>query len=71
MFALFRHIQLIRAVRRISALLRSHQHLSNPLRHDLLRTPAEAFEDGLMVVPEMPGIGAGIDEDVLDNHRVT
>ena len=45
--------------------------LSNPLRHDLLRTPAEAFEDGLMVVPKMPGIGAGIDEDVLDNHRVT
>ena len=26
MFALFRHIQLMRAVRRISALLRSHQH---------------------------------------------
>ena len=42
----------------------------NPLRHDLLGTPAEVFEDGHMVVPETPGIGADIDEDVLDNHRV-
>ena len=42
----------------------------NPLRHDLLRTPAEVFKDGHMVVPETPGIGADIDEDVLDNHRV-
>ena len=41
----------------------------NPLRHDPLRTPAEVFEDGHMVVPEAPGIGADIDEDVLDNNR--
>ena len=41
-----------------------------PLRHDLLRMRAEVFEDGHMVVPETPGIGTDIDEDVLDNHRV-
>jgi len=42
----------------------------NPLHHDLLRTLAEVFEDGHMVVPETLGIGADVDEDVLDDHRV-
>jgi L-alanine-DL-glutamate epimerase-like enolase superfamily enzyme len=42
----------------------------NPLRHDLLKSPAEVFEDGYMVVLDTPGVGAEINEDVLDNYRV-
>jgi L-alanine-DL-glutamate epimerase-like enolase superfamily enzyme len=42
----------------------------NPLRHNLLKEPAEIFENGYMVVTERPGIGAELNEDVVDNHRV-
>lgn len=42
----------------------------NPLRHDLLKEPAEIFRDGYMVVPDRPGIGAELNMDVVDNHRV-
>ncbi len=42
----------------------------NPLRHDLLKEPAEIFQDGHMVIQERPGIGAELNEDVVDNWRV-
>lgn len=42
----------------------------NPLRHDLLKEPAEIFENGHMVIQERPGIGAELNEDVVDNWRV-
>lgn len=42
----------------------------NPLRHDLLKQPVEIFEDGFMVVPERPGIGVELNEDIVDNWRV-
>jgi D-arabinonate dehydratase/D-galactarolactone cycloisomerase len=42
----------------------------NPLRHDLLKEPAEIFENGHMVIHERPGIGAELNEDVVDNWRV-
>lgn len=42
----------------------------NPLRHDLLVEPAEIFQDGYMVIPDRPGIGAELDMNVVDNHRI-
>lgn len=42
----------------------------NPLRHNLLKQPVEIFEDGFMVVPERPGIGVELNEDIVDNWRV-
>lgn len=42
----------------------------NPLRHNLLKEPAEIFQDGYMVIQEKPGIGAELNEDVVDNWRV-
>lgn len=42
----------------------------NPLRHDLLKTPAEVFEDGYMVIPDSPGIGAELNEDIVDRYRI-
>lgn len=42
----------------------------NPLRHDLLREPAEVFQDGCMVIQERPGIGAELNEDVVDKWRI-
>ncbi len=42
----------------------------NPLRHDLLKEPAEVFKDGFMVIQERPGIGAELNEDVVDKWRV-
>lgn len=42
----------------------------NPLRHDLLKEPAEIFKDGYMVIQDKPGIGAELNEDVVDKWRV-
>ncbi len=42
----------------------------NPLRHNLLKTPAEVFEDGHMLIPDTPGIGADLDEDIVDRYRI-
>lgn len=42
----------------------------NPLRHKLLRQPAEVYEDGHMLVDERPGIGVELDEDVVERYRV-
>ena len=35
----------------------------NPLRHKLLRQPAEVYEDGYMLVDDRPGIGVELDEE--------
>lgn len=42
----------------------------NPLRHNLLKEPAEVFKDGYMEIQERPGIGAELNEDVVDKWRV-
>lgn len=42
----------------------------NPLRHHLLREPVEELENGFMKVSERPGIGAELNMDVVDDHRV-
>jgi D-arabinonate dehydratase/D-galactarolactone cycloisomerase len=42
----------------------------NPLRHDLLLEPAEIFKDGYMVVQDRHGIGAELNMNIVDNHRV-
>ena len=42
----------------------------NPLRHNLLKKPAEIFEDGHMLIPNSPGIGAELNEDVVDRYRI-
>lgn len=42
----------------------------NPLRHKLLRQPAEVYEDGHMLVDDRPGIGVELDEDVVDKYRI-
>lgn len=42
----------------------------NPLRHDLLLEKAEVFSDGYMQVFDRPGIGAELNMDVVDNHRI-
>lgn len=42
----------------------------NPLRHKLLRQPAEVYEDGYMLVDDRPGIGVELDEDIVDKYRM-
>jgi D-arabinonate dehydratase/D-galactarolactone cycloisomerase len=42
----------------------------NPLRHKLLRQPAEVYENGYMLVDERPGIGVDLDEDIVDKYRM-
>ena len=42
----------------------------NPLRHHLLKEPAEVYEEGCMVVDDKPGIGAEINEDIVEKYRM-
>ena len=44
----------------------------NPLRHDLLKEPYDAFEAGFLQAPnaEKPGIGIDINEEVLERYSV-
>lgn len=41
----------------------------NPLRHELLTEPVEQLEQGRVRVPESPGLGFELDEDVLERCR--
>lgn len=44
----------------------------NPLRHDLLKEPYDAFENGFLHAPraDRPGIGIDINEEVLERYSV-
>lgn len=42
----------------------------NPLRNDLVEEDIERFSDGSIEVPDRPGLGITIDEDVLEAHRI-
>lgn len=45
----------------------------NPLRHDLVTTQFEFFEDGFLLVPspEKPGIGIELNEEILERYTVS
>ncbi|GLY87987.1 D-galactarolactone cycloisomerase [Actinoallomurus iriomotensis] len=51
--------------------LRTYEYnrLPNSLREAILRTPPQ-FVDGELVVPDAPGLGVELDEDVVDRHTV-
>jgi D-arabinonate dehydratase/D-galactarolactone cycloisomerase len=42
----------------------------NPLREDLVEEDVEVYEDGEVHVPDRPGLGITLNEDVLDAHRI-
>jgi L-alanine-DL-glutamate epimerase-like enolase superfamily enzyme len=42
----------------------------NPLVDDLLATPMQLGADGLLAIPNGPGLGIELDEDVVERHRV-
>lgn len=42
----------------------------NPLRHQLLKEPAEVYRDGHMLVDDRPGIGVELNEDIVDKYRI-
>jgi L-alanine-DL-glutamate epimerase-like enolase superfamily enzyme len=42
----------------------------NPLRDDLVEEDVEVVEDGEIEVPDRPGLGITLDEDVLEAHRI-
>lgn len=44
----------------------------NPLRHDLLKEPYDAFENGFLHAPraDRPGIGIEVNEDILERYSV-
>jgi D-galactarolactone cycloisomerase len=42
----------------------------NPLRHELFKEGFEFFKDGYLEVPQKPGIGMELNEDVVEKYRV-
>lgn len=42
----------------------------NPLRQDLVEEDVEQYADGEVAVPDRPGLGVTIHEDVLEAHRI-
>lgn len=42
----------------------------NPLREDLVEEDVEVYEDGEVKVPDRPGLGITINEDILEAHRI-
>lgn len=42
----------------------------NPLREELVEETVEDYADGELAVPDRPGLGITLDEDVLDAHRI-
>jgi D-arabinonate dehydratase/D-galactarolactone cycloisomerase len=42
----------------------------NPLRDRLVRRPVEIFKDGHIIVPDRPGIGVELDEEIIMRYRV-
>jgi D-arabinonate dehydratase/D-galactarolactone cycloisomerase len=46
-----------------------YNRLPNPLREDLLTTKVE-FRDGRLAVPDGPGLGIELDEDVVDKYTI-
>ena len=42
----------------------------NPLRSDLATEEIEVVDDGEIAVPDRPGLGITLDEDVLSEHRI-
>lgn len=42
----------------------------NPLREDLVEEDVEVYADGEVKVPDRPGLGVTINEDVLEAHRI-
>ncbi|MFF6984612.1 enolase C-terminal domain-like protein, partial [Streptomyces sp. NPDC008343] len=51
--------------------LRTYEYnrLPNPIRERILTNPPE-FRDGALRVPQGPGLGAVVDEDVVDRYTV-
>ena len=47
-----------------------NKNQANPLRHELAEEPFEEFQDGYLSVPESPGIGMNLNEEVVERHRV-
>lgn len=43
---------------------------TNPLRKDLVEEDVEQYADGEVAVPDRPGLGVTINEDVLEEHRI-
>ncbi|MCU4742437.1 mandelate racemase/muconate lactonizing enzyme family protein [Halobacteria archaeon AArc-m2/3/4] len=41
----------------------------NPLRQDILETPFD-IDDGILSVPQKPGLGISVDEDRLEEYRI-
>jgi D-arabinonate dehydratase/D-galactarolactone cycloisomerase len=50
-------------------LLYEYNQLLNPLRHDILVTPPR-FAEGHLFVPDGPGLGVEVREEVLEQYRV-
>jgi D-galactarolactone cycloisomerase len=42
----------------------------NPLRADLVQEPLEVLDQGFVTVPDRPGLGVALNDDVLDRYRV-
>jgi D-arabinonate dehydratase/D-galactarolactone cycloisomerase len=42
----------------------------NPLRQRLVKQPVELFEKGHILVPDRPGIGVELDEQIVNRYRV-
>ncbi|MGW0864880.1 mandelate racemase/muconate lactonizing enzyme family protein [Streptomyces sp. NPDC002611] len=51
--------------------LRTYEYnrLPNPIRERILTDPPE-FKDGALTVPQVPGLGAEIDDDVVDRYTI-
>ncbi|MFC9681827.1 mandelate racemase/muconate lactonizing enzyme family protein [Streptomyces sp. NPDC056948] len=51
--------------------LRTYEYnrLPNPIREHILTNPPE-FKDGVLTVPQAPGLGAEIDDDVVDRYTI-
>jgi D-arabinonate dehydratase/D-galactarolactone cycloisomerase len=43
---------------------------ANPLRVDLVRNSAEVFEDGFMRLPQGPGLGIELNEEIVERYRI-
>ncbi|MFC9125501.1 mandelate racemase/muconate lactonizing enzyme family protein [Streptomyces sp. NPDC057099] len=51
--------------------LRTYEYnrLPNPIRERILTEPPE-FKDGALTVPQVPGLGAEIDDDIVDRYTI-
>jgi len=47
----------------------SKEH-GNPLREDLVEEDVEVYEDGEVAVPDRPGLGITLNDDVVEEHRI-